>query len=189
MKNNIKNIITGLFALTMMAGFAVNANAQTGPESGNINVTADLQQEFVWSNLQNIVFGIVSKGDVATINPETGVSTNASIGQVGHAQLAGGADAAFNVTFPSVVELEPGSGPNRIFLHLDVTQASGALTATSGGATYTSGAPLSFTNPGLYHFFLGGTLSGAVDNTAAIIPTDHDNGTYTGTFTLTATYN
>lgn len=178
----------GLFALTLMAGFAVNAHAQTVSE--NIEVSANLQQELIFSSERNIVFGNVPLNNVAVINPTDGSRTNASTGQTGLAQLSGQASTTINVIFETVVELSPGSGDDRIYLHLDVNQRNGELNSDEfGGTSYNSGAELTFPNPGFISFFLGGTLSGADDNKETVIPTGHATGAYTGTFTLTATYN
>jgi hypothetical protein len=102
----MKKMISGLFALVLVAGFAMNVNAQT--VSNAINASANLQAQLVWSDQGDIVFGNVPTGNVAIINPVDGARTNASIGTVGKAQLAGQPGSKFNVTFEPVVTLANG---------------------------------------------------------------------------------
>lgn len=185
----MKTIKRGLLGLLLLAGFVKHVNAQAA--NGTIDSSVTIQTQLVWSTPENIVFGNVPAGDIATINPVTGAKTNASVGSVGKVGLTGQVGSTFKVTFTPVVTLTRTESSETIFLHLNVAQDALALgTRTSGGIPSYNGVDiLTFGTDGAHSFFLGGTLSGDIGNSATVIPVGQAVGLYQGTLTLTAEYN
>lgn len=201
MKNYIKTLMTGLFALTLMAGFAVNAHAQAETDAADVTVGATVLAPLDVKTVTNLEFGFVQTGVIPQANPEAANladafdnvvdgPTSRSIGQV-TVETNEGADV--NVSWVEDINLTNDSDediedilftPKVIFLAdtvQDTDTANDGDDVTSGqDHNYSVGADGD-------SFFLGGTLSATAGTGEAIPP--NAAGVYEGTITFTAAFN
>ncbi len=119
----------------------------------------------------NLDFGISVVNRTVTINPNT--SPNASVFTV-----TGAAGHSFTVTYsnPSVI-MSDGQGNTLTFIPSVVGSSSSSSQGTA--APVSSGVTLTLSSTGAYYFWLGGSIQ---------VPNGQQEGTYSGTFSLTATY-
>ncbi len=160
-----------MLAAAMVLGFAGMSFAQL-----TANATANLKLQIVASMSMN-VSGSVNFGSFATTTSGTESVTPASGALF---TVSGTPGASFAVTLPSSSTTLSNGTTSITFtptLEASVDGTTNSGTPSTGSA-YTLGS--SGTNSGKYYFLLGGSVTLGGSETA---------GAYTGTYTLTATYN
>ena len=198
MKNYIKTLTTGLFALTFMIGFAVNANAHDGSnDSASITATAELLSAIGVSANGNLVFGIINPGfnkSVSNTSEVTGSSATSGV-QAGGFTITKGSNSFVTLEFDLPEELGPGSA----FLPITFSETDARITTADDRSTF--GADSESFDPNTqfnlenltgdlkdtyfesaeFFVFIGGTVEPGADQFATT--------EYEGTITLTASYN
>lgn len=113
MKNNMRTLITGLFALTLMFGFSLNANAQAGQtDTDDVRVSASVVVDIDVQKITDLAFGNVRQGQVTTANPVNGAFANIVGGTqtIGKFQVIGAAGANVTVSWPATLALATENG-------------------------------------------------------------------------------
>lgn len=187
MKNYIKTLTTGLFALTFMIGFAVNVNAQVSDDDATVAVGATVLAPLDVEQRENLQFGFVAIGSTPIADAGTGDFTGVVPGlgtSIGKVTVATNAGTEVTVTFDATRTLESDvdeatdlNFTSSVFFKegFDSDESSGGDDVTTDGShSYTVGTT------GIDTFFLGGNLG--------TIPAGA-NGVYTGDVTFTAAFN
>lgn len=204
MKNYIKTLMTGLFALTLMAGFAVNAHAQAVSDNADVGVSATVLEDISVDQVTDLAFGNVNAQTLPSINPTDGTTNNIISGSVvGKFTVTGAAGASININWTTALVLENEPGDD-IQFNPSISRLAGQQTvATSGGdllgtnddgttsadfdLSNTDGSPGTIGQSGEDTFFVGGSLS-EVNEPENNLPIGAA-GTYSGNLTITASYN
>lgn len=204
MKNYIKTLMTGLFALTLMAGFAVNAHAQAVSDNADVGVSATVLEDISVDQVTDLAFGNVNAQTLPSINPTDGTTNNIISGSVvGKFTVTGAAGASININWTTALVLDNGSEVD-IQFNPSISRLAGQQTvATSGGdllgtnddgttsadfdLSNTDGSPGTIGQSGEDTFFVGGSLS-EVNEPGNNLPIGAA-GTYSGNLTITASYN
>lgn len=203
MKNYIKTLMTGLFALTLMAGFAVNAHAQAVSDNADVGVSATVLEDISVDQVTDLAFGNVNAQTLPSINPTDGTTNNIISGSVvGKFTVTGAAGASININWTTALVLENGSEVD-IQFNPQISKLAGASVETSGGdllgtnddgttsadfvLSNTDGSPGTIGQSGEDTFFVGGSLS-EVNEPGNNLPIGAA-GTYSGNLTITASYN
>ena len=198
MKNYIKKLMTGLFALTFMIGFAVNVNAQDGnTDNASITATAAVLTAIEVSANGNLIFGNVSPNvnkSISNISEVTGSSATGGE-QAGGFTITKGSNSFVTLEFDLPEELGPGSA----FLPITFSETDARITTADDRSTF--GADSESFDPNTqfnlenltgdlkdtyfesaeFFVFIGGTVEPGADQFATT--------EYEGTITLTASYN
>lgn len=203
MKNYIKTLMTGLFALTLMAGFAVNAHAQAVSDNADVGVSATVLEDISVDQVTDLAFGNVNAQTLPSINPTDGTTNNIISGSVvGKFTVTGAAGASININWTTALVLENGSEVD-IQFNPQISKLAGASVETSGGdllgtnddgttsadfvLSNTDGSSGTIGQSGEDTFFVGGSLS-EVNEPGNNLPIGAA-GTYSGNLTITASYN
>lgn len=150
--------------------------AQCQSKSATISVLASVVQSISVSTSGgadgqgNLDFGITVVNRNVSINPNT--NPGASLFTIN-----GAAAHSFTVTYSHPVLLSDGQGNSLTFNPSVVGSSSSSSQGTA--APVSSGATLALNSAGAYYFWMGGSI---------YVPNGQQEGTYTGTFYLTATY-
>ncbi|AMQ56006.1 DUF4402 domain-containing protein [Algoriphagus sanaruensis] len=190
MKKLVKIFVVAAFAL----GFGVTAQAQT--RSDNMSASATVFDAIDVEKVADLSFGSVMKGTKKYVAPGAikGVSSDngtESIAQAGSFKVFAGAGSSVTLSFNTLANL---TGPNSKTLPIIFNQNElGDPVVSLGYGTETSSLTQlnlgnnSITFPSTTVDSKNGTYVyvGATVNAAA----DQESGSYTGTLTLTATYN
>ena len=190
----MKSIYKTLFTLSLVLALGFVANAQsTASATATATATASILADLNINKTADIAFGNVNKGVKPSLDPATGLSSGVNFGttSLGKFEVTGSPGASVTVTFDEVtMESNDYQAPDLKFTP-EVTRTN-VSTALFGGTVIKTADPYTVNTvssveiaPGTDYFFVGGTLSTSDDK---VIPATA-NGTYTGTFTLTVTYN
>ena len=202
MKNYIKTLTTGLFALTFMIGFAVNVNAQDATGSSDVPVTATVVVDIEVEQVTALAFGNARAGQVVTADPADGTFANVAGGiqSIGKFQVVGGADSNVTVSWDAQIALAsetsgiPEAGdeinfnPSISFVPGNSGKDADGEVVGEGNQEHTyniNGDLGSGTNRDT--FFVGGTLTAKGSDDDAIQA--EATGEYAGNLTITASYN
>ena len=182
----MKNLVKVLFAAFVLVAVSSGAFAQT-----DASVTANVVTTLTVTKNADIKFGQISTGTAPVLSADsdtkTAVGSNASLGKF---TVTGTARATVKVSYAAVTLL---NGVNGVDGELTFTPSvyRTELTAATFGdialpseQTYTINSSISDAVPGTDHIFIGGILG-----TIPALSDTFKAGTYTGTFTLIATYN
>lgn len=169
-----------LFAVALVGLFALKANAQT--DNAQANVSAVVQAQITFAKVAgDINFGTVTQGDSPVIDPTSlsGTQTAAEF------SLDGADGASVDITGISRIQLSGGTGDPVYYTpsllgDTDESNLSGASAIAEGNTVTLDNN----TGSHGYYFWLGGSLTDGTNSTVGA-----SQGTYTGTITLTATYN
>ena len=205
MKNNMKTLITGLFALTLMFGFSLNANAQAGQtDTDDVNVSATVVVDIEIDQVEDLAFGNVRQGQIPTADPTDGAFVNVVGGTqtIGKFFVIGAAGANVTVSWPAALALDSettgiAEAGNAINFVPSLSFLAGNQAAAFGGAVQGTGnGTVSYTydingtvGSGINRdtFWVGGALY-AKGSTSAVIQ-EEAFGAYSADLTITATYN
>lgn len=207
MKNNMRTLITGLFALTLMFGFSLNANAQAGQtDTDVVNVSATVLVDIKVEQKADLAFGNVAAQSSPKADP-TGVSdpiftnTVGGLQSIGKFQVTGAAGAAVLVSWDAALPLlstsgVTGDGDAINFVPELSFEAGDNQTDAFGGAVQGTGTgTVSFAynifntagGVGTDTFWVGGSLH-AKGATSGNIQAAAQGG-YAADLTITAAYN
>lgn len=187
--------MTGLFALTLMAGFAVNTHAQ---ETADVTVGATVLEDLEVTNVTDLEFGFVQTGTVPIANANaadlasafTEVVEGGPARSIGQVTVEGNEGADVIVEFPQTLELESDDG-DPIQFNAEVIFLADTTTDTETAAG--DGTDVTESGDHDYNiaangdsFFLGGSLT-ATDGSSSLPP--DAEGEYSGTITFSASFN
>lgn len=181
----MKNLVKVFFAAFVLVAVSSGAFAQTS-DNDKVGVSAT-----VVTNLNVIKGNDVSFGNVVVgTNPEI-VLGGTNVGIIGNATpgtftIEGNAGSSIAVTFSSsdLSTLEEGATVSTIKF-LPSVKVNSTSTIDGSSAIVTTGSNL--LTAGKSYFFVGGKLTAA--DGEAVLPAGTSGFTYTGDFTLNATYN
>ncbi len=189
----MKTIFKSLLALSLVLGLGYVANAQVvSTANANASSTATILTDIAITKDADIAFGNVQIGttptlDASAFGSSTAVGATAGLGKF---TVSGTPTANVSVTFADLVTMSNEGGTDDLDFTPSVWRT--ALTAAADGEVEILNGGIyvinnSGTNAviGTDHFFVGGTLE---EVGGGVIPVDA-SGLYTGTFTLTVTYN
>lgn len=177
----MKKIITLTIALAIM-GFVNSAKAQDS-DNDQASVTANVVSSISVSKDADLNFGSILNtigGETITIAKDGTGNQNSQAGQF---TIGGSASAPFILTASNQSsegtsnELSDGAGHTLGVLYTLYGNSSDDASAAS---TISENTEYSLNTSGNYYVYLGGSISTSGGETA---------GTYSGTYTLTATYN
>ncbi|HRZ48385.1 MAG TPA: DUF4402 domain-containing protein [Bacteroidales bacterium] len=186
-----------LAALAIMMGFGFSAMAQAQSDNDNIAAKAEVVAQVNVTKVLDLQFGIVTPGVNKSISTTgsvlagtAGTSTYAGTEQKGHFTVTKGANTYLTLalTLPANLTYLTNNLPINFAdvssTQLGLLQISGAndvpFTPSATPLNLTSGAYSAYFTATSFDVFLGGTVAPAASQVA---------GDYTGTITLTATYN
>ena len=191
----MKKLMTGLFALTLMLGFAVNAQAQS--DEADITARANVLVDVTVNANGDLVFGNVSPGIAKTVSNISAVSGSSATGgeQAGGFTIGKGADSFVTLTFalPSNLVSDESINLPISFANTDarITTANERTEAGANSIDFDPNAANNLENldgadrttyfeATEFFVFLGGTVAPTATQAA---------GAYEGTVTLTVSYN
>jgi hypothetical protein len=178
----MKSLIKGGFVALLLAGasmpaYATNGGSASASESSTVTIIRPIS---VTANGNGLQFGTLvaplSGSGTATVDPSTGNINYSGLdhasGATGRADFTvnGEAGQAFTLVVPTSVTMA-GPGTN-IVVTTTSNVATGSTVQTLGGTFPAAGTPLDVG--------VGGTIT---------IPSGQASGAYSGTVTVTATYN
>lgn len=192
----MKQFLSGLFALLLFVGFAMNANAQE-TDDADIDVSASVVETITVNNITNLLFGNVLTGDIPEADPTDGTFDYDAGGDrsIGKFQVVGSPGTSTLVTWDAQITLDADDGTlpvdyNAIELNPVVSFQAGDQGAEFGGAVVGAGDQehdVALHSSGINTYWVGGTLT-EKETDDQVIPVGC-LGLYEGEFTLTATYN
>jgi hypothetical protein len=184
---SMKKAFKFMFAAIILVALGTSAFAQV---SANATVTTNVLSALSATKNTDVAFGAVISGVNPDINPVTGVKTSTGATAVaGKFTVTGSVASNVQVTFsnPIAIPRTVGAGAPANLRYVPSVSRRAGVTGVDlfGGVAYASGTTYAIDASGSDVFFIGGTLSDA----GAVIPGTAVGNTYSGTFTLTATYN
>ncbi len=178
-----------LFAAVIIAGFATTGFAQD-TDDATIGASAEIFRVLTIDDEEDLDFGVIFIGDVATLNPQD--NTRDNVGGLGTTEsfglfsIAGNPDASFTVKLPGDVTLnhEDGAATGTILVSL----ADFYGYATVGGTAYDAAnvtaiadsESVELNSEGDGYIWVGGEIDLSDDEPA--------NGVYDGTIQVTVDY-
>lgn len=185
----MKKFLLSTFILVLTAGINMSATAQNeNTDNADASATATVLKAMSVAQVQNLAFGDVFQGTNKSVDPSSG-----SAGQFTVAGT-GGEGVTLDFTLPN----EGGTSTNNYTYQLDEDGTSTAeleITFAADDASWADDATYDATN----EFAPTGTAAATIDNTddeiyvfigGTVQPTaNQTEGSYTGTITLTSTYN
>ncbi len=180
MKTKLKIVLATILFMGLGGSLVAQITA-----NDNITTSASVVAAITVADVTNLTFGNVSYSSSPSINASTGVKTACSASAtLGKLTVTATEGASVNVTFTDN-DLTTG-GKTIAFTpsvyRTAITAATDGETEVTSGSSYTVNSSAVGAVAGVDHFFVGGGLS-VGDATA------NPAGTYSGTFTLTVTYN
>ncbi|HKJ44229.1 MAG TPA: DUF4402 domain-containing protein [Balneolales bacterium] len=177
-KVNIVIIATVL----IVSGFTYSVKAQA-----SVGVSANVLSQISLSKT-DVNFGTVQQGSSPVINPDPGAGTKFTDidagGQVGEVIVSGSSETSVAISFDHSSAFNLTNGSNT----LSYTPTIFADTSSTGGSTISSSlsgfSHVTNTN-GNFYVWIGGSLGSGTP----AIPTSQATGSYTGTLTVTVSYN
>lgn len=187
----MKKALLGFVALLLISlfGFNQEVKAQVSDED-DATVTATVLTAIAVENILDIVFGPIIEGQTATLNPldrstSTGVGPSAALGKF---RVTGAAGASVLIEFDSTVVMDNDDPLETSTLEFEPTAArtnddsdEEGDVAVSNNSSYTINTVDDGPDvvSGIDYIFIGGSISVAPGT----------SGSFTGTMTLTASYN
>lgn len=186
-----KSAIQILIALTIVLGFAINSFAQ---QSANANITgkADVVAAVTVTGAQDLQFGNVTPGNTKTIST-TGTVAAGTIGGTTETQgkydITKGANSQVTLAFTLPSNLT--SGANNLAINFNDYSSTqcGRISGTGTDVMFTPATGITTANSGTTAWVFAANAF-TVNLGGTVVPTNNQaSGAYTGTITLTATYN
>ena len=173
----LKNILS---AFALVALFTVSATAQSS-DNATVNASATIVGSLTVSNVTNIAFG-----DVATSETPTIASTDAGAGSVSVSGATSGQSLNVSILYPATLDNIDGTEVS--FDTYSATYRTDGTTTPAGSSALTGASLVGQTLTGSYtanantaYIFVGGQIDNMLTAVAG--------NTYTGTITVTVSYN
>lgn len=187
-----KSTIQILVALTIVLGFAFNSFAQ---QSANDNILgkADVVAAVTVDGAQDLQFGNVTPGNTKTISTTGSVAAGTAGGTTetqGKYNITKGANSQVTLAFTLPTNLTDGGSNNLAINFNDYNSTKcGLITGSGSDVPFTPATGITTANAGATAWVFGESAF-TVNLGGTVVPTvGQAAGAYTGTITLTATYN
>jgi hypothetical protein len=193
----MKKMISGLFALVLVAGFAMNVNAQS--DNKTITASANVLVAITVTAGDSLVFGNVSPGLSKTVTTTGDVvgSGKTGVEKAGTFNITKGANSDISLTWVLPKNLTGDGGNLDVnFSDLGTGDVATQLGLLTGGTDF-SGTDINYSytpTAGIKNLkdvdgvFKATSIKATIGGTVVPLP-EQAQGEYTGTITLTATYN
>ncbi len=195
----MKNLIKLLFAGIVLAGLGTSAVAQSSANT-TASVTATLLTNVGITKDVDVTFAQVASGTIPTMDAASATKTNTGgTAALGKFTVTATVGSIIKLTFAAVTLTHSGGVPSgQLTFNTTVAQtpttadAFGVSPILTGGTYTVSDGIAGGTVAGTDYIFVGGTLNAFGGGAGANLPAlgaGQLTGVYTGTLTMTATYN